>query len=115
MEIIKTRLEMSEAECPECGTTLRYWPSEVKTEVIDRYIYRYPLKVPVYDYGSRIERMIKKASIPVESITKDGIVFRYASATSAAKILSCSQGNICEAVNGKRKTACGMSRRKVDE
>ena len=50
MEIIKTRLEMSEAECPRCGTTLRYWPSEVKTEVIDRYIYRYPLKVPVYDY-----------------------------------------------------------------
>ena len=52
MEIIKTRLEMSEAECPECGTTLRYWPSEVKTEVIDRYIYRYPLEVPVYDYIS---------------------------------------------------------------
>lgn len=50
MEIIKTRLEMSEAECPECGTTLRYWPSEVKTEVIDRYIYRYPLKVAVYNY-----------------------------------------------------------------
>ena len=41
---------MSEAECPQCGTTLRYWPSEVKTEVIDRYIYRYPLKVPLYDY-----------------------------------------------------------------
>lgn len=50
MEIIKTRLEMSEAECPRCGTTLRYWPSEVKTEVINRYIYRYPLTVPVYNY-----------------------------------------------------------------
>ena len=50
MEIIKTGIEMSEAECPQCGTTLRYWPSEVKTEVIDRYIYRYPLKVPLYDY-----------------------------------------------------------------
>ena len=66
-------------------------------------------------YGTRIERIIKKISIPVESITKDGIVFRYASATSAAKILSCSQGNICEAVNGKRKTACGVRWRKVDE
>ena len=52
MEIIKTRLEMSEAECPQCGTTLRYWPAEKKTEVLDRYIYRYPLKVPLYDYIS---------------------------------------------------------------
>ena len=52
MEIIKTRLEMSEAECPRCGTTLRYWPAEKKTEVLDRYIYRYPLKTPLYDYIS---------------------------------------------------------------
>ena len=52
MEIIKTRLEMSEAECPRCGTTLRYWPAEEKTEVLDRYVSRYPLKVPLYDYIS---------------------------------------------------------------
>lgn len=52
MEIIKTRLEMSEAECPECGTILRYWAAEKKTEVLNRYIYRYPLKVPLYDYIS---------------------------------------------------------------
>ena len=52
MEIIKTRLEMSEAECPRCGTTLRYWPAEKKTEVMDRYISRYPLRVPLYDYIS---------------------------------------------------------------
>ena len=50
MEIVKKGIEMSEAKCSECGTVLRYWPSEVKTEVIDRYIYRYPLKVPLYDY-----------------------------------------------------------------
>ena len=52
MEIIKTRLEMSEVECPQCGTTLRYWPAEIKTEVMERYVYRYPLKVPLYDYVS---------------------------------------------------------------
>lgn len=68
MEIIKTGLEMSEAECPECGTTLRYWPAEKKTEVLDRYIYRYPLKVPLYDYiicplcGERI--IITRYEIP---------------------------------------------------
>ena len=49
MEIIKTRLEMSEAEC-YCGTVLRYWPSEIKTEVIDRYVSRYPIRVPLYNY-----------------------------------------------------------------
>ena len=68
MEIIKTGLEMSEAECPRCGTTLRYWPAEKKTEVLDRYIYRYPLKVPLYDYircplcGERI--IITRYEIP---------------------------------------------------
>lgn len=25
---------MSESECPECGSVLRYWPSEVKTEML---------------------------------------------------------------------------------
>ena len=49
MEIIKTGLEMSEAEC-HCGTVLRYWPSEIKTEVIDRYVSRYPIRVPLYNY-----------------------------------------------------------------
>ena len=49
MEIIKTGLEMSEAEC-HCGTVLRYWPSEIKTEVMDRYVSRYPIRVPLYDY-----------------------------------------------------------------
>ena len=68
MEIIKTRLEMSEAECPQCGTTLRYWPAEIKTEVMERYVYRYPLKVPLYDYircplcGERI--IITRYEIP---------------------------------------------------
>ena len=52
MEIIKTRLKMSEAECPRCGTTLRYWPAEKKTEVLDRYVSRYPLRVSMYDYIS---------------------------------------------------------------
>ena len=50
MEIIKTRLEMSQAECPRCGTTLRYWPSEIRTEVEDRYVSRYPIRVPLYNY-----------------------------------------------------------------
>ena len=52
MEIIKTRLEMSEAECPECGTTLRYWPSEVKTEVLPGYVGFYSTRAPrlLYDY-----------------------------------------------------------------
>ena len=49
MEIVKKGIEMSEAEC-YCGTVLRYWPSEVKTEVMDRYVSRYPIRVPLYDY-----------------------------------------------------------------
>ena len=49
MEIIKTGLEVSEAEC-HCGTVLRYWPSEIKTEVEDRYVSRYPIRVPLYNY-----------------------------------------------------------------
>ena len=49
MEIIKTGLEMSEAEC-HCGTVLRYWPSEIKTEFQVRYVSRYPIRVPLYDY-----------------------------------------------------------------
>ena len=40
---------MSEAEC-HCGTVLRYWPSEIKTEVEDRYVSRYPIRVPLYNY-----------------------------------------------------------------
>ena len=49
MEIIKTGLDMCEAEC-HCGTVLRYWPSEIKTEVMDRYVSRYPIRVPLYNY-----------------------------------------------------------------
>ena len=49
MEIVKEGIEMSEAEC-RCGTVLRYWPSEIKTEVMDRYVSRYPIRVPLYDY-----------------------------------------------------------------
>ena len=49
MEIVKKGIEMSEAEC-RCGTVLRYWPSEIKTEVMDRYVSRYPIRVPLYDY-----------------------------------------------------------------
>ena len=49
MEIIKTGIEMSEAEC-HCGTVLRYWPSEIKTEMMDRYVSRYPIRVPLYNY-----------------------------------------------------------------
>ena len=59
MEIIKTGLEMSEAECPRCGTTLRYWPAEKKTEVLDRYIYHY-IRCPLC--GERI--MITRYEIP---------------------------------------------------
>ena len=40
---------MSEAEC-RCGTVLRYWPSEIKTEVMERYVSRYPTRVPLYKY-----------------------------------------------------------------
>ena len=49
MEIVKTGIEMSEAEC-YCGTVLRYWPSEIKTEVMVRYVSRYPIRVPLYNY-----------------------------------------------------------------
>ena len=49
MEIVKKGIEMSEAEC-NCGTVLRYYPSEIKTEVIKRYVSRYPIRVPLYDY-----------------------------------------------------------------
>ena len=52
MEIIKTGLEISEAECPECGTTLRYWPAEVKTEVLPGYVGFYSTRAPrlLYNY-----------------------------------------------------------------
>lgn len=49
MEIVKKGIEMSKAEC-HCGTVLRYWPSEVKTEVMERYVSRYPIRVPLYNY-----------------------------------------------------------------
>ena len=51
MEIIKTGLEMSEAEC-KCGTVLRYWPSEIKTEVLPGYVGFYSTRAPrlLYDY-----------------------------------------------------------------
>ena len=49
MEIVKEGIEMSEAEC-RCGTVLRYWPSEIKTEMMDRYVSRYPIRVLLYDY-----------------------------------------------------------------
>lgn len=49
MEIVKEGIEMSEAECP-CGTVLRYWPSEIKTEVEQRYVSRYPIRTPLYTY-----------------------------------------------------------------
>ena len=49
MEIVKEGIEMSEAEC-HCGTVLRYWPSEIKTEVTERYVSRYPIRVPLYTY-----------------------------------------------------------------
>lgn len=54
MEIIKTRLEMSEAECPECGTVLRYYPYEIKTEVLPGYVGFYSTRAPrlLYDYIS---------------------------------------------------------------
>ena len=48
MEIVKKGIEMSEAEC-RCGTVLRYWPSEIKTEMMDRYVSRYPIRVPLYN------------------------------------------------------------------
>ena len=49
MEIVKKGIGMSEAEC-YCGTVLRYWPSEIKTEVTERYVSRYPIRVPLYTY-----------------------------------------------------------------
>ena len=52
MEIIKTGIEKSEAECPRCGTMLRYWPSEIKTEVLPGYVGFYYTRAPrlLYDY-----------------------------------------------------------------
>ena len=49
MEIVKKGIEMSEAEC-HCGTVLRYWPSEIKTEVMERYVSRYPIRALLYCY-----------------------------------------------------------------
>lgn len=49
MEIVKKGIEMSKAEC-QCGTVLRYLPSEVKTKVMERYVSRYPIRVPLYNY-----------------------------------------------------------------
>lgn len=49
MEIVKKGIELSEAEC-HCGTVLRYWPSEIKTEVMIRYVSRYPIRAPIYTY-----------------------------------------------------------------
>ena len=52
MEIVKKGIEMSEAECPQCGTVLRYWPSEIKTEVLPGYVGFYSTRAPrlLYDY-----------------------------------------------------------------
>ena len=52
MEIVKKGIEMSEAECSECGTVLRYWPSEVKNEVLPGYVGFYSTRAPMllYDY-----------------------------------------------------------------
>ena len=75
MEIVKKGIEMSEAEC-HCGTVLRYWPSEIKTEMMDRYVSRYPIRVPLYDYivyplcGRRI--LIKRYEYETESEDKPG-------------------------------------------
>ena len=75
MEIVKEGIEMSEAEC-RCGTVLRYWPSEIKTEMMDRYVSRYPIRVPLYDYivcplcGRRI--LIKRYEYEIESEDKPG-------------------------------------------
>ena len=75
MEIVKEGIEMSEAEC-RCGTVLRYWPSEIKTEVMDRYVSRYPIRVPLYDYivcplcGRRI--LIKRYEYETESEDNQG-------------------------------------------
>ena len=75
MDIVKKGIEMSEAEC-YCGTVLRYWPSEIKTEVMDRYVSRYPIRVPLYDYivcplcGRRI--LIKQYEYETESEDKQG-------------------------------------------
>ena len=49
MEIIKKGIEMREAGC-QCGTVLRYWPSETKTEFMERYVSRYPIRAPLYNY-----------------------------------------------------------------
>ena len=75
MDIVKKGIEMSEAEC-YCGTVLRYWLSEIKTEVMDRYVSRYPIRVPLYDYivcplcGRRI--LIKRYEYETESEDKQG-------------------------------------------
>ena len=75
MEIVKKGIEMSEAEC-RCGTVLRYWPSEIKTEVMTRYVSRYPIRVPLYDYivcplcGRRI--LISRYEYETESEDKQG-------------------------------------------
>ena len=52
MEIVKKGIEMSEAECPQCGTVVRYWPSEIKTEVKPGYVDFYYTRAPrpLYDY-----------------------------------------------------------------
>ena len=78
MEIIKTGIEMSEAECPRCGTMLRYWPSEIKTEVLPGYVGFYYTRAPrpLYDYincplcGKRI--IIKRYEYETESEDKPG-------------------------------------------
>ena len=70
MEIVKRGIEMNEAEC-RCGTVLRYYPSEIKTEVMERYVSRYPIRVPLYTYivcplcGSRI--LIKRYEYEYET------------------------------------------------
>ena len=75
MEIVKKGIEMSEAEC-HCGTVLRYYPSEIKTEVIKRYLSRYPIRVPLYTYivcplcGRRI--LINRYEYETESEDKQG-------------------------------------------
>ena len=77
MEIVKKGIEMSETECP-CGTVLRYWPSEIKAEVLPGYVGFYSTRAPrlLYDYivcpmcGRRI--LIRRYEYETKSEDKQG-------------------------------------------
>lgn len=55
------------------------------------------------NYGTRVERIVKKTSKPVNQYTKDGrLIAEYSSASEAERQTGIHQGNICSCCRGNK-------------